>query len=113
MNSDNSPIKKPTNSATASAQSNNVRKQPTRPSDNDDELVVLSAEPAPARAPKRRKDLWLNNDEETKVAPKSAMPSHDSSKPKAKKGKKKDNRNFFQRHIILFNVLIMICVGLI
>lgn len=113
MNSDNNPIKKPSRPAPIPGQPKAPRKQPTTSSDNDDELVVLSAEPAPASNAKRRKDLWLNNDVENHSTQKSNPSSTGSPLTKAKKGKRTDNRNFFQRHIILFNVLIMVCVGLI
>lgn len=111
MNSDNNPIKKP--ATPAPGQPKAPRKQPTPAPNNDDELVVLSATPAPAPHAKPRKDLWLNNDEKTQLSQKPHTSSPNSPMPKAKKSKKKDNRNFFQRNIILFNILIMVCVGLI
>ncbi len=113
MNSDTNPIKKSTNPAPSSAQGMAQRNHHTPPSGDDDELVVISAEPSPTTPTKRRKDLWLNNDEEIKIAQKPAMSSPKPSKPNNRKSMNKDNRNFFQRNIILFNVLIMVCVGLI
>ncbi len=70
---------------------------------DDDELVVLSVEepkaPNGATPKRKRNDMWLNN-------------SNDSQNSQ-NYNNSNNSKGFFEWHVILWNVLLMVCTGLI